>query len=388
MPRPNCFVPHVILILGLALATNGVDADDSRVRFATFNASLNRPAAGRLIQDLCLPNNRQAQQIAEIIQHVRPDVLLINEFDYDERGLAADGFAANYLAIAQNKQSPIEYKFRYLAPVNTGVPSGLDLDQDGSTAGPGDAFGYGEFPGQYGMLVLSRFPIEVALVRTFQTFLWRDMPNSLLPGSYYGEDQRAILRLSSKSHWDLPLKIGDQTVHFLCAHPTPPVFDGSEDRNGRRNHDEIRFWADYIDASRSIYIYDDAQRRGGLSADARFVIAGDMNADPLDGDSTADAINQLLRHPLVDSVTIPASKGATEKNTFDAGVNTRHRGNPSHDTTDFTDRSVGNLRLDYVLPSKSLRTVKVGVFWPATQSPGHELVEASDHRLTWIDIEL
>src|SRR3546814_2632341 len=53
----------------------------------------------------------------------------------------------------------------YLAPVNTGVPSGLDLDGSGTVGGEGrdrgnDAWGYGLHPGQYGMLVLSRYPID------------------------------------------------------------------------------------------------------------------------------------------------------------------------------------------------------------------------------------
>ena len=72
------------------------------------------------------------------------------------------------------------------------------------------------------------------------------------------------------------------------------MFDGAEDRNGTRNHDEIRFWADYVeDAS---YIYDDAGVYGGLGGGARFVIAGDQNSDPLDGDSIPGAIQQLLDH--------------------------------------------------------------------------------------------
>ena len=58
--------------------------------------------------------------------------------------------------------------------------------------------------------------------------------------------EQAVLRLSCKIHWDVPVQIGSETVHFLVSHPTPPAFDGPEDRNGRRNHDEIRFWADYI----------------------------------------------------------------------------------------------------------------------------------------------
>ena len=52
------------------------------VRFQTFNASLNRATAGQLVTDLSTPNNAQAATVAEIIQRTRPDVLLINEFDY------------------------------------------------------------------------------------------------------------------------------------------------------------------------------------------------------------------------------------------------------------------------------------------------------------------
>ena len=97
-----------------------------------------------------------------------------------------------------------------------------------------------------------------------------------------------MFRLSSKSHWDVPVEVGGRTVHVLASHPTPPTFDGAEDRNGRRNHDEIRFWADYVrPGAGSGYIYDDAGGTGGLKPGSSFVILGDQNADPLDGDSVA-----------------------------------------------------------------------------------------------------
>ena len=242
------------------------------------------------------------------------------------------------------------------------------------------------------MFVLSRFPLDTDRVRAFQTFLWRDMPGALLPqtsdGPYYDEAETAILRLSSKSHWDLPIQIAGRTIHFLCAHPTPPVFDGPEDRNGRRNHDEIRFWADYLVPDRSGYIYDDNRRRGGLAADTEFILAGDMNADPVDGDSSDGAISQLLSHPLVNGRVTPSSNGAAQKSSHDGGANIRQRGEPAHDTSDFNDRSVGNLRLDYLLPCKTLDAIDAGVFWPTMTEPGYELIDASDHRLTWIDIQL
>ena len=59
---------------------------------------------------------------------------------------------------------------------------------------------------------------------------------------------------------------GSTTLHVLASHPTPPTFDGPEDRNGRRNHDEIRFWADYISPGQSGYIVDDEGRSGGIDS--------------------------------------------------------------------------------------------------------------------------
>ena len=99
------------------------DAPDSQsldvVRFATFNASLNRNFAGQLVSDLSTPNNVQAKTVAEIIQRTRPDVLLINEFDFVENGVAARLFQENYLSRPQNGAEPIEYDYFFVAASNT-----------------------------------------------------------------------------------------------------------------------------------------------------------------------------------------------------------------------------------------------------------------------------
>ncbi|HET6667130.1 MAG TPA: endonuclease/exonuclease/phosphatase family protein, partial [Intrasporangium sp.] len=250
------------------------------VRFATFNTSLNRNAAGRLVADLSTPDNAQARAVAEIIQRTSPDVLLVNEFDYVEHGIAAELFRANYLEVPQHGADPVDYPYYFVAPSNTGIPTGFDLNHDG-VIGADDAFGFGLFPGQYGMVVYSTYPIDHDAVRTFQYFRWKDMPGNLMPTDSYSPQEQDILRLSSKSHWDLPISLGNRTVHFLVSHPTPPNFDGPERRNGRRNSDEIRFWVDYISGPRmSSYIHDDAGATGGLGPGELFVIAGDQNSDP------------------------------------------------------------------------------------------------------------
>ena len=374
---------------------------NNEVRFATFNASLNRFNAGDLAAELSASGSAQPDVIAEIIQRTRPDVLLINEFDFDAGGVAATGFHDNYLKVAHGDADPIDYPYWYVAPSNTGIASGFDLDNSGGVGGPNDAFGFGFFEGQFGMAVYSVYPIDMTAIRTFQLFLWIDMPGAMLPddpstpepADWYSPAELDVFRLSSKSHWDVPVMIGDKTVHFLVSHPTPPVFDGPEDRNGTRNSDEIRFWADYIIPSRSAYVYDDNGVYGGLPSGDMFVIAGDQNADPLDGDSSPGAAQQLLEHPLVNTKVTPDSEGGREQSALQGGANATHLSDPAFDTADFSDFAPGNLRADYVLPRKNLLIRDAGVFWPLSSDPLFPLVgtfpfPSSDHRLVWIDVRV
>ncbi|MCL2924771.1 MAG: phytase, partial [Trichodesmium sp. MAG_R04] len=378
------------------------------VRFATFNASLNRTEASQLIQDLSTTENEQTKTVAEIIQRVNPDVLLVNEFDFDSEGIAANLFRENYLEISQNGIAPVEYPFVYFAPSNTGIASGFDLDNNGEIViAPGtnnysnDALGFGDFPGQFAMVLYSKYPIVEEGIRTFQNFLWQDMPDALLPDNldtveandWYSQAELEAFPLSSKSHWDVPIEVNGEIIHTLVSHPTTPFFDGDEDRNGRRNHDEIRFWADYITPGAGDYIYDDQGNIGGLNPGAAFVIMGDQNADPVDGDNLNNAIHQLLRNPLVNTSVTPNSAGGVTATNRQGGESANQLGNPAFDTADFNDEpgSAGNLRVDYVLPSINLEIVDNAVFWPAENDVLFPLVgdfpfPSSDHRLVWADI--
>ncbi|TGO03523.1 hypothetical protein PN36_05130 [Candidatus Thiomargarita nelsonii] len=332
-------------------------------RFATFNAALNRNQAGLLISDLSTPNNQQAQNVAEIIQRVNPDVLALQEFDYDKDGKALQLFQDNYLRLSQNGAQSIYFKYSYAVPSNTGILSGMDLDKDGKTDSPSDALGYGFHPGQYAFAILSKYPIQLDKCRTFQKFLWKDMPGARLPQNWFSAQALEIFRLSSKNHIDMPIKLPTGIIHILVAHPTPPVFDGDERRNKRRNFDEIRLLADYITpAGKGDYLYDDKGQKGGLDTVAHFVIMGDMNASPVEGDRDENAINQVLKHPRV------------------------HQQVGYHHTTNW------GLCVDYVLPSKNLKVYTSGLFWPKSSEPLYYLVEkaetSSDHRLVWVDLSI
>ena len=405
---------------------------EGAVRVATFNIGLSGAEPGEMAGRLRAGGEPRAAALAEILQRVRPDIVLLNEIDHDPGGGALALFEAE-LASGRNGAAPLAYAHRFTAPVNTGVYSGLDLDQDGQR-GPGDAWGWGSFPGQYGMAILSRFPLETETARTFQRLLWRDFaasegganipadPHSGAP--YYTEAAWARLRLSSKSHWDVvALLPSGRRLHLLASHPTPPVFDGPEDRNGLRNRAEILFWRAYIDGED--WIADDRGGAGGLPEGASFVILGDLNNDPADGDSRRDAVAGLLAHPRVRDPW-PRSAGAAAASAAggravlrrgarwllrpEAAASAAHAGDPALDTADWgeTGRTPpGNLRVDYALPSSDLPPRGAGVFWPPID---HELgwlvgewltVDAaalkegdipesrrtsSDHRLVWVDL--
>jgi endonuclease/exonuclease/phosphatase family metal-dependent hydrolase len=383
----------------LALAPPAKDT----IRVATFNVALNRKEDGQLVRDL-KQGDEQAKRIATIVQLVQPDVLLANEVDYSD-GEAATILRNDYLnqpQSAQFKTKPCEFAFQFTAPVNTGVPSGLDLNLNGRSNDSDDGWGFGAFPGQYGMAVYSKYAIAKSAVRSFQMFKWSQMPDAKRPKLldkstgqekyFHSDDVWKQLRLSSKSHWDVPIQVGNTTLHVLASHPTPPVFDGPEDRNGCRNHDEIRLLRDYVEATASAdYIVDDKGVAGPLARSAHFVIMGDLNSDPNDGSGISQGIIDLLESKRVSSTLVPESLGAVKASQRQGKINEKHKGNPAHDTGDFNDTAAGNLRIDFVLPSSNCKVVGGGVFWPTEdqlKDLDPKLADASDHHLVWMDIQL
>ena len=182
-----------LLCLGLSvplvirLANRDSRGGPPAIRFATYNLALNRTAPGALVEELRGGGCEPARKLAQVLQTLRPDIVLLNELDRDEDGAALEVFEREYLGVSQNGREPLAYEFRVAAPVNTGVPSGVDLDGDGEVGGAGDAYGYGAFPGQYGMALLSRYPILTDDVRTFRELRWSAMPNALRPEGHYSD---------------------------------------------------------------------------------------------------------------------------------------------------------------------------------------------------------
>ncbi len=312
-----------------------------------------------MLRDILAGKDPQIKAVREILDEAKPDVLLLTGIDWDYDGHA---LAALNATLAR------PYPYLYAPQPNAGLPSGVDLDGNGVLGEARDAQGYGRFQGQDGMAIVSRLPILAADARDFSALLWRDLPNTSIRNAQLSTEARAAQRLSSVGHWDVPIGLSDgQTLHLFVFAATPPVFDGPEDRNGWRNHDEAAFWLRYMDG-------DLAQ----TPAKSSFVLLGDFDIDPQDGEGRRAALRALLSDPRLQDAN-PQSEGG--KLVADAD----HKGDPAQDTADFN--GPGNLRVDYVLPSARLQVTGAGVIWPAPGAPLAEAAaRASRHKLVWVDI--
>ncbi len=300
--------------------------------------------------------------------------------------------------MGHNGARPIHYRYAFIAPSNTGIPSGHDLDNDGSVGGGNDAFGFGDFPGHFGMAVLSKYPIDYKHARTFQKFRWADMPDAMLPddpatdapADWYSPEELEVVRLSSKSHWDLPIRIGRPDRPLPGVPPDP---SGIRRPRGPQRRPQLR--RDPVLGRLRLRPRLHVRRpRAPRRPDkgARFVIAGDQNSDPLDGDSVPGAVQQLIDNPRIED-PLPTSDGGPEAAARQGGANLTHESDPLYDTADFADTAPGNLRADYVLPDKRLKVVGAGVFWPVPSDPLSRLTgefpfPSSDHRSVWLDLRL
>lgn len=354
------------LVLVLQIAGGRAEAGDppalapDTVRLAFWDVELSRKGPGLLLRDIRAGKDPQLQAAMTVIAAVSPDILMLSGLDWDLQGAALGAFRD---ALAQ---AGTPYPYLYTARPNAGLPSGQDLDGNGRLGEARDAQGYGRFSGAGGMALLSRYRVDPARSRDHSGLLWRDLPGALIEGAELSPQAMAVQRLSSVAHWDLALQLPKAELRLWAWSATPPVFDGPEDRNGRRNHDEAAFWLGYL-----------AQ----APADGRFVLMGNANLDPRDGEGRREALRALLSHPALQDLA-PRSRGGL-------AADPAHPESAAFDTVEFDPppQGPGNLRTDYLLPSAALSVRGAGVFWP---EPGAPLAEAaaraSRHKMVWVDI--
>lgn len=331
------------------------------LRLVLWNVGLERRGPGLLLRDIEGGKDAQIAAVLAVLAQLDADIVVMTGFDHDPGLHALSAFALRL------QQAGNSYPYPFSPRPNSGQPTGLDVDGDGRLNEPEDAQGWGRFPGTGGIAILSRLPLLQDQVQDFTAFLWRDLPQANLPP---GMDTglAAIQRLSSHNHLILPVLLPDgRALPLMIWHATPPAFDGVEDRNGRRNADEAAFWLHLLNGDLPMQ-----------QPSPPFILLGDANLDPKDGDGIPGTLRALLNHPAVKD---PAPRGTHRR------VEPAHIGDPAIDTAIYAD--LGGLRLDYLLPSPDIAILASGVLWPPADDPlATVLATASHHYPVWMDLSL
>lgn len=325
------------------------------LRIATYNADLKRDGPGLLLRDILRGGDPQVAAVVQVIASVRADILVLQNVDYD---LDLRALRALQAALAE---SGAHYGTVFARRPNTGRATGLDMDGDGRLGEPEDTHGFAAFAGQGGMAILSRYPVVTDEVQDFTALLWRDLPGAMVPvhgdGTPFPDKQaQDALRLATVAQWAVPIDHPSGPITLLTFHASPPVFDGPEDRNGRRNHDQLTFWRHYMDGT------------FGPAPERRFVVIGHANQDPVRGEGLKTGIGGLLADPRLQDPK-PARPGPPDA---------------PYATVNWPRVSPPIQRVSYVLPSRDWQVANAGVYWPMDDP---QIDVASRHRLVWVDLE-
>ena len=374
---------RLALALTLAFGLSAPSAAET-LRIATYDVGLTRDGPGLLLAELAAPPEGALAGVLAVIRAARPDVLLLTGFDHDHRGLALAAFRAR---LGEGPDG-IAYPYAFDAPVNAGEPSRRDLDGDGRTMGPGDARGWGRFPGQGGMALLSRLPLDPSAASvlppacaggTFPEPRCRSAPTAApfptrRPAASSGCRRGRIGTSRSScptagactcSRRIRPRRSSTgRRASTATATPTsspsgPPISTAppSPTTPARRRRWPTGRWC-FSATSTSI-------RPTGRASTGRSRRSSPTRASATRG----------RRAPA------RAAAGAARADGGQAG-------DPGLDTADWREDGPGNLRVDYVLPSAELAVAGAGVFWPAPGVPLAEAAAATPHRLVWVDLAL
>jgi hypothetical protein len=294
------------------------------LRIATWAGDFSRDGPGLMLQEF--RRNPEDAALSPILE-AHPDILLLTDFDYDAGAATLSAFRD--LLTARG----LDYPHLFAARPNTGMPTDRDLDGDGRLGGPRDAQGYGPFAGYGGQAMLSRYPLS--LIENHSAMLWKDTFDSRIASDDPGH---TIQRLASTAFWRVEADTPNGPLTLLTLAATPPVFDGPEDRNGRRNHDEVLFWHHRLDQ---------------MPPDKPLILIGNFNLDPDRGDGLRSAVQTLLTHTRLQDPL------------------------PGTATVDW--QSTGPMRVSYVLPDAALTVTGAGTTGP------HE--NGGPHALVWIEID-
>lgn len=350
------------------------------------------------IRDGLKGKNTQLKAATNIVKSLSPDILSINEMQYDlpnipNKKYQTEGQNPEFLA----KIFGIDFKSTAFYPANTGTNS---KPKNGEyilhptaedRAHYADLVNFGLFPGQYSMAGIFKYPIK--RIKNYSQLPWKSFNRNLDLSKYTDGNGNPLpknMSLFDKNFIDVTLDVDGKNVHVILFHTVPAFgFGNKKTPNFERNKDQIKFLSWYLTAEKTEY---------GITPikDKTFIAMGDWNVDPASKNPGALPLKKLL-----DQFT-PFIK---ERVITYRGQNFKPNG--------------WTAQLDYILFSKDIKIKNAGVYDPPskfqdlgcgdinTKVPNdmilvktekdckalvskdyHELLTASDHLPLWAEIEI
>ena len=302
--------------------------------------------------------NPQLAQAVAVLKKLKPDLLSINEMQYDLPGVPNASFTStgqNMMALTTLMGwKPLGISFD---PANTGLLARPQADgtYPTDTTDPqfepySDPINYGIFPAEYATAGASRFPIVRKLV--FQDLKWAKFrPDRKVEGflDAFGEPlKRETTELFDKNFTDAVLNIQGKEVHFILFHTVPSFDFGKEGSpNIERNGDQLAFLEWYLTGKTEFEVPADLGIEP-LAQGALFVAVGDWNTDVVRNPSNPGSrvIQRLFKstRPWLAPETLAFS----------------------YESQPFTVKPYQN-QFDYLLMSKQINVVKSGIYAPVAE---------------------
>ncbi len=293
----------------------------------------------------------QVKYSSEIIERYSPDIISINEIQYDKEEVPTSDFTTrgkNLKVLGKlSKLKKMNYSFH---EANTGMNSKPGLDGNyilkptsEERKNFADAVNFGMFPGQYSTGGIFKYPIKSEKI--IKGLKWRDFNPNINLSKYRDANGNKLPRdmeLFDKNFSDITLDVNGKELHVILLHTVPAFGFGNKlTPNFERNHDQLEFLKWYL-TGKSKFSFNIKVKP--LRKNTLFIAMGDWNVDPSSKNPGGKIIKQLGK-------LFQYAPGNNEKTYVGQSFG----------------KSAYSAQLDYILVSNKIRVLKSGVHYPDPQ---------------------
>lgn len=246
--------------------------------------------------------NLQIKEVKAVLKDYEPDLLFINELQYDIPGSPNNNYMSEGINL-DNLKNLLGLKNRYISfyPANTGKKakknSNGEYYADPNTPGArelADQVNFGTIPHQYSSGLISKYPIVQENVIT--DLKWKDFNRNIDLSKFKAADGNELPRdmeLFDKNFLDVTIDIKGKEIHVIVLHTVPAYHFGNKNSpNYFRNRDQLRFLEWYLTGKTDIDV--DLINIKPINNET-FIAAGDWNVDPKSDNPGAEILKSLLK---------------------------------------------------------------------------------------------